>query len=55
MMNALLQLKMLGCFGCLSWLLGVIVAGVCLVILMTVLGINTCDLWLIGGPLCEVF
>ena len=55
MIQPLLQLKFLGCFGCLSGLLGVVVAAVCLIVLLTVLGINTCDLWLIGGRLCEVF
>jgi hypothetical protein len=55
MMNALLQLKLLGCFGCLSGLLSVVIAAVCLVILMTILGINTCDLWLVGGTLCGIF
>jgi hypothetical protein len=55
MINSLLQLKMLGCFGCLSGLLSVVVAAVCLVILMTVLDINICDLWLIGEPLCGIF
>ena len=55
MIHSLLQLKFLGCFGCLSGLLAVVVAAVCLVVLLTVLGINACDLWLIGGPLCEIF
>jgi hypothetical protein len=55
MMNVLLQFKMLGCFGCLSGLLSVVIAAVCLVILMTILDVNTCELWLIGGTLCGIF
>ena len=55
MLQTLMQFKILGCFGCLSGLLGIVVAAVCLVVLLTVLGMKTCDLWLIGGPLCELF
>jgi hypothetical protein len=55
MIQSLLQLKLLGCFGCLSGLLGIVVAAVCLIVFLTILGINTCDLWLIGEPLCEIF
>ena len=42
--------KMLGCFGCLSGLLGVVVAAVCLVALMTILGAGVFILRRLGDP-----
>jgi hypothetical protein len=55
MLQTLMEMKILGCFGCLSGLLALVVAAVCLVVLLTVLDIDLCALWLIGEPLCEIF